>query len=59
MSTVDKEKRRRNFEAKRLYEERQYRNKIQTPKPIKEKTKRLNKKELLKHGHDEDYCLDL
>ena len=56
---MDKEKRRRNYEAKRLYEERQYRNKVQTPKPIKEKTKRLNKKELLKHGHDEDYCLDL
>ena len=55
MSTIDKELRRRNFEAKRLYEERRFKKRIETPKPIKEKTKRLKKQEILNHDEDDDF----
>ena len=52
---MDKEQRRRNWEAKRLYEERRFRKRVETIKPLKESTKRLTKQEILNY----EYCEDL
>jgi len=52
---MDKELRRRNFEAKKLYEERRFNRRVETPKPIKEKIKRLKKQEILSHDEDDDF----
>ena len=50
MSTLEeKDRRRRNYEAKRLYEDKRFKKRVQTPKPDKEKQRKISKKELLNY----------
>jgi hypothetical protein len=59
---MDKEQRRRKWETKRLNEiggERRFRTKLQTPKPVKEKKKRLTKKDILNFAFNPDLPSDV
>lgn len=56
---MDKEQRRRNYEAKRLYEEKRFRKRIQETKPQKQKQRRLRMKDILDYEYNEDLPSDV
>lgn len=58
----DKELRRRKWQMKRLNEmggERRFRTKEQVPKPIKEKKRKVSKRELINYAYDPDRDIDI
>jgi len=59
--TEEKELRRRKWQMKRLNEmggERRFRTKEQVPKPIREKKRKVSKRELINYAYDPDRVID-